>query len=289
MKNTAVKKIKGFSSASPNICDLKLLPNIDGTWITIQDDVGTSMAVKLSDLSDFIKADVFDKIRTEIKGWQDDIHDNENDADEHDFVFERIFEIFDEYRESEVKRMSKFNVGDKVYLECKVTYKDASDNTYQIRYKNWHDNELPTDFVKDDILHTPDEAYNRGLNDAWNLAKKIVLPEDKGGYTADELEDIFGKSAFTTLTAQEALAKVKAYGEECNEIKVGDEIQSGDAYVVVTWKSKDEWNGMLLNDCDCGKAGACYTLMKGFTDWHKTGRHYHQISEILSQTKGEAE
>ena len=65
-KDIAIKEIKGFSSAYPNICNLKLLPNIDGTWITIQDDVGTSMTIKLSDLSDFIKADVLDKIRAEI-------------------------------------------------------------------------------------------------------------------------------------------------------------------------------------------------------------------------------
>lgn len=42
------------------------------------------------------KIQVLDKIRAEIKGWQVDIHDNENDADKHDFVFERIFEIIDE-------------------------------------------------------------------------------------------------------------------------------------------------------------------------------------------------
>ena len=65
-KDTAIKEVKGFSSAYPNICNLKLLPNIDGSWITIQDDVGTSMTIKLSDLSDFIKADVLDKIRAEI-------------------------------------------------------------------------------------------------------------------------------------------------------------------------------------------------------------------------------
>lgn len=44
------------------------------------------------------KTDVLDKIRAEIKGWQVDIHDNEYDADKHDFVFERIFEIIDEYK-----------------------------------------------------------------------------------------------------------------------------------------------------------------------------------------------
>lgn len=51
MKNITIKEIKGFSSAYPNICDLKLLPNRDGTWLTIQDNVGTSLTIKLSDLS----------------------------------------------------------------------------------------------------------------------------------------------------------------------------------------------------------------------------------------------
>ena len=41
--------------------------------------------------------EVLDKIRAVIEGWQVDIHDNEYDADEHDFVFERIFEIIDEF------------------------------------------------------------------------------------------------------------------------------------------------------------------------------------------------
>ena len=49
-KYTAIKKVKGFSSAYPNVCNLKILPNIDETRITIQDDVGTSITIKLSDL-----------------------------------------------------------------------------------------------------------------------------------------------------------------------------------------------------------------------------------------------
>ena len=47
---------------------------------------------------------VLDKIRAEITDWQTDIHDNEHDAETYDFVFERIYEIFDEYKaESEDK------------------------------------------------------------------------------------------------------------------------------------------------------------------------------------------
>lgn len=41
---------------------------------------------------------VIGKIRAEITDWQTDIHDNEYDAETHDFVFERIYEIIDEYK-----------------------------------------------------------------------------------------------------------------------------------------------------------------------------------------------
>ena len=44
------------------------------------------------------KVDVLDKLRAEIKDWQTDIHDNEHDAETHDFVFERIYEILDVYK-----------------------------------------------------------------------------------------------------------------------------------------------------------------------------------------------
>lgn len=44
---------------------------------------------------------ILGKIRAEIMDWQTDIHDNEHDAESHDFVFERIYEIIDEYKERE--------------------------------------------------------------------------------------------------------------------------------------------------------------------------------------------
>ena len=48
---------------------------------------------------------ILDKVRTEIMDWQTDIHDNEYDAENHDFVFEGIYEIIDELKaESEVEK-----------------------------------------------------------------------------------------------------------------------------------------------------------------------------------------
>lgn len=178
------------------------------------------------------------------------------------------------------RKMSDFKVGDKVYLECKVTHKDASDNTYQIRYKNWHDNELPTDFVKNDVLHSVNEPYNQGLNDAWELAKKIVLPDHLGGYTVDELKDIFGKNTFASLmntfSPQEALAKVKAY-EEHNEIKVGDVVRSKGCNVegIITKISEIKIYRLF-------KDGSCDSIStKVKEDLDKTGKHFDSIDEFM--------
>lgn len=57
-----IKNIKGFSSAYPNMCDLKLLSNADGNWITIKDDTGIFITIKPSDLSDFIINKGTDKV-----------------------------------------------------------------------------------------------------------------------------------------------------------------------------------------------------------------------------------
>ena len=45
-----------------------------------------------------VVSQVLSKLRSDIKDWQTDIHDNEYDANKHDFVFERIFELIDEYK-----------------------------------------------------------------------------------------------------------------------------------------------------------------------------------------------
>lgn len=69
------------------------------------------------------------------------------------------------------------------------------------------------------------EAYIRGLNDAWELAKKIY------DTTHADRNKIFGldnscngiKNVFEMFAPQEALAKIEAYEKE-KEIKVGDEV-----------------------------------------------------------------
>lgn len=75
--------------------------------------------------------------------------------------------------------------------------------------------------------------YEVGANDAWELARKIVLPVSYGCYNGCELEDIFGSSSYTDIfinyTIQEILEKVKEYEkkkeEEAAKPKLGDVVE----------------------------------------------------------------
>lgn len=178
------------------------------------------------------------------------------------------------------RKMSDFKVGDKVYLECEVCRIDEKDNTYRLKHKDWEDEYSITSFVKNDALHPPDEAYNKGLNDAWELAKKIAVFEDDGGYTANELEEmfrtIFPDEVFADFTPQEALAKVKAY-EEHNEIKVGDVVRSKGCNVegIITKISEIKIYRLF-------KDGSCDSIStKVKEDLEKTGRHFDSIDEFM--------
>lgn len=59
-EDTSIKKVRGFSTTYPSLCNLKLFQNIDGTWLTAQDDIGVSITIKMSDLNDFVHCENLD-------------------------------------------------------------------------------------------------------------------------------------------------------------------------------------------------------------------------------------
>lgn len=77
------------------------------------------------------------------------------------------------------------------------------------------------------------KEYERGLNEAWELAKKIGGMKGDGIYTCDELEKIFGyrdpADIADNYSYQEALTKVQAYEkkkeEEAAKPKLGDVVE----------------------------------------------------------------
>ena len=183
--------------------------------------------------------------------------------------------------------MSDFNVGDRVYLEGEISKYDESDNTYCIDYYDYYKRSQTSCWVKDDVLHPTDDTYNKGLNDAWELVKKIVLSEGDGGYSCEELENIFGYwspvSIFKAFTPQEALAKVKAYEEEHIRIRVGDVVKLKSVYAegegIVT--KITETNICLLyknGNCNNNKCSSNSSIDRYF---EKTGKHFDSIDEFM--------
>lgn len=66
-----------------------------------------------------------------------------------------------------------------------------------------------------------EKTYEQGLADAWELAKKICHEPKKGGFSNEELSEIFGtvivERILERFTAEEALAMVTGYE---NHIKI---------------------------------------------------------------------
>ena len=124
---------------------------------------------------------------------------------------------------------------------------ETTENLEEEAYKRGHD----TGYKKCLSEHEFDmpcsicDDYERGLNDAWDAARKINLEVYDGGLSVSDLEKIFaigGNCAvMRTFTAKEAIDRIKAHEAEKDEIHVGDEVRrisDGVKYVVVDPKNE---------------------------------------------------
>lgn len=136
-----------------------------------------------------------------------------------------------------------------------------------------------------------EKAYNRGLNEAWDAARKIhdgqipyeVFGLDKtgNGFTyASPLN--WGEN----ITAQEAIAKIKAYEEkqdETSKIKAGDEVRDvlyGHIGVVITDKPT------TYDQISVWFPYYSHVQLVAIDNLIKTGKHYSQISEVQEELRG---
>ena len=132
------------------------------------------------------------------------------------------------------------------------------------------------------------KALNEGRNEVWELAKKIAVEPEIGGYDGMQLHDIFGFSdmdgVFTSYSPQEALAKLEAYEKEQNEIKVGDVVEStttGKEFLIITEENDDsdyefgviDLEGMIID-----------RICNDTRYFKKTGKHI-DIQSLLEQIK----
>ena len=131
-------------------------------------------------------------------------------------------------------------------------------------------------------IKNKDGGYEKGLNDAWELAQRIGGASHPGYWDADELDEIFGmfntNSIFDRYSYQEALAKVEEYekkkAEEAAKLVPGDVVK-----VVNNGNNSDTYYGVYLGaydithyvmEKDCG-APSCFSTAH-FT-LEKIGQH----------------
>lgn len=144
------------------------------------------------------------------------------------------------------------------------------------RIVHWTDSienieELNSDYINENYGELQDEAFDRGLTEAWELARLIW--HDECGVRS-KLGCVSIQGVFDKYTAQEAIAKLKAYEEKQkadDEIKVGDEVIAPCGKAIVT-AFHNKFVNYLYSDGDCG----C-TELENLT---KTGKHY-DIQSIL--------
>ena len=135
-----------------------------------------------------------------------------------------------------------------------------------------------------------DEAYQKGLTDAWKVARKIAVLPHYGGMEGTALKTIFGTlnihEIFDAVRPSEAIAKLKIYEEQKNdnEIKVGDEVKSlNDLGEEI--KGFLPWIVTIIDEDYCqgiDKEGRMHATQK--VRACKTGRHF-DISKILEEMR----
>lgn len=179
--------------------------------------------------------------------------------------------------------------GDTVLVPFKVLEtREGGDIPYYLGYESCRINasvEMLDRWEKEAVeKESEGKTYEDGLDEAWELAKKIICNVEYGGLHESELEQIFGYSEFDDVlknyTPQEVAAKIAEW-ESKQEICVGDILQdkdTGKEVVVSHTESREAKNiFVIFPDGSCGENEK--------RDFIKTGRTI-DIEGLLAQIGG---
>lgn len=153
------------------------------------------------------------------------------------------------------------------------------------RKQGYEDGKADTPFT--DTEEAEKRAYEQGLKEAWECARKLMLSSDcDGGMERKDINEIFGVSEYYALkdfTASEAIAKIREYEEKQ---KIDDEIKVG--YEVY---NLDRENKRIVTAIDGNKAiqlcsNGKYTV-DNIDTLHWTGREDLRIKKVLEKITNE--
>lgn len=131
------------------------------------------------------------------------------------------------------------------------------------------------------------EGKEEGQNEAWELAQKILKLPGLGGYTDQELCEIFNFGAVPVIsdlirryTYQEVADKVKKWEETAN-ICVGDVLVSPANFKALVTCIEPDWMHLLYSDGSCGRVAM--DDIKEF--YKKTGQQFDltTIGDLLKE------
>lgn len=132
-----------------------------------------------------------------------------------------------------------------------------------------------------------DDGKKMGMELIWEVARKIILPSKRGGFTIDEFAECFGSdvSKYDVVehySASEAIEKILAY-EQKQQIAIGDEVvfYNGERCVVTVVEDGQATEVMDENGFSMKMDDGLRNSMK------KTGRHFEELATILKKMKGE--
>lgn len=179
--------------------------------------------------------------------------------------------------------MSKYHLGDKFIVEVKEALESNNGTLYRSNFSTLVFDDYGLDKLQkyDEIGHRLElidelkqAEYNKGLKDAWELARKI---SDMDYDAIEKALGIVGNlwMVVREMTAEEALAKIEAYERE-KEIKVGDVVKMSKAGfdgIVTLIKGGNAF--VMYDDGSCGEWKADKLI--------KTGKHIEGIESLLRQ------
>lgn len=174
----------------------------------------------------------------------------------------------------------EYKVGDEVLVRARIIeVKEDEKTTYKVKRCG---NPVPDNFASTIYVKKTDIVPEQDMTaeEAWEIAKKILLHPANGGFNSTELEEIFGRTEHLwELSPQQAKAKIQAWEAE-KEIKVGDEVE-------ITYNGNKFFVSQIDNDDQNFPYNGFDENLKIYHDWarnqlKKTGRHI-DIDGILKQ------
>ena len=143
--------------------------------------------------------------------------------------------------------------------------------------------------LKEESEDAKNKTYEDGLNEAWEVARKITCAPTSGGQDEEWVNDMFGyqsrSAVMRNYSASEAITKIKEYEEKQKkaEIHVGDEIYSELTNSKAVVQHIDAWDRY---QCFLDSGSQFIIDKHTFNEyWVKTGKSYPQIAKVLKQMK----